>query len=63
MFIKPLILYYFYLKNNIWIKINVFDYFIGGIPSQLIIKKGLISLIIYKFNGQPNCKSRSTSHY
>lgn len=54
MFTKSLILYYFDLKHYICIKINIFSYIIGRIPSQLITKKDLVSQVIYKTNNQLN---------
>lgn len=53
-FTKSLILYYFDLKGYIYIRINIFSYIIGQIPSQLITKKDLASQVIYKTNNQLN---------
>lgn len=42
-FTKALILYYFNLEHHIQIEINILDYAIGKIQSQLTFKTGLIS--------------------
>lgn len=53
-FTKSLILYYFDLKRYIYIKINIFSYIIGQIPSQMITKKDLASQVTYKTDNQLN---------